>query len=255
MAEFVSNMAERPILFSGEMVRAILSGAKTQTRRPLTPQPYSNGFKYDRELGDILCHNDYLPPSAMLLDVGRGKKRYTTSDHEDWTHDCPFGLAGDRLWVRETYALIWPDEYEPSDIRENVVEYRADHPGKRYPGDWPDCPASESDSSCPKWRPSIHMPRWASRLTLEIAEVRVERLMDITEADALAEGVESTPYRMADGTIDDAMSFDARTNFAYAWDRIYGDRKNSTTWACSPWVWVLSFRRVESAARKAAAHG
>jgi len=232
-------MVERPILFAAPMVSAILSGAKTQTRRTVRGD--------DRTISAVFATQDdaHRPPS-------------------------PFGLPGDRLWVRETFALIWPGEYEPDDIRENEVEYRADHPGKRYPGEWPDCPASETDSSCPKWRPSLHMPRWASRLTLEITDVRVERLQDISEADARAEGIPLdvwdaaliAPNYLTDGEFfqdwrEEEPHFAKSDRIAVESYRALWDSLNAkrAPWSSNPWVWVLSFKRVESADRKVVAHG
>jgi len=177
---------ERPILFSGPMVRAILEGRKTQTRRMVKPQP--------------------AIATPGCFDVTK----------------CPYGVVGDCIWVRETWARIHdgilhkldpePDIRTPHGNGWSTV-YRAD--GEPY--HW-------SDYGVP-WRPSIHMPRWASRITLEIVSIRVERLQDIREEGASAEGVD----------------WGTRRVFAFRdlWDSIYGN------WDANPWVWVVEFRRVE----------
>lgn len=175
------------------MVRAILAGSKTQTCRLLNTDHRMSST------GEIL--------------------RYE------------FGRPGDRLWVRETHALIWPGEFPPEDMRLCSVEYRADT-GAKYPGEWPADAGSNPD--CPKWSPSIHMPRWASRLTLEITDVRVERLQDISEADARAEGVQ--PLQMDNGSY--------LPSFEGLWDTLNAKR---APWSSNPWVWVISFKVVPNA--------
>lgn len=194
-------MKERPILFSGPMVRAILDGRKTQTRR-----------------------------------VNR------------------FGVPGDRLWVRETWADVEPlpsrtPAYDGArfavrpDGSSSELWYRAD-------GEMGVTSLLFDDG--PRWRPSIHMPRWASRITLEIVDVRVERLHDITEEDARAEGVDwASPQPFGEKWDDDdredprevgygSGSF-ALDNFRRLWSSING----SESWAANPWVWRVEFRRVD----------
>jgi hypothetical protein len=231
-------MKERPILFSGAMVRAILDGRKTQTRRLMTPQPIGNGFKFIHN--DLLCHVDHLPPSATLWKRGTKRDPYWSSDVEDdWTEMSPFGVPGDRLWVRETFYCddVFAGDYSHGDEEQwrRETYYRAD-------GELHDQMAemTEDDPSAGRsyWRPSIHMPRWASRLTLEITDVRVERLQDISEADALAEGVD--PLEWSGGPANES----ARAAFRELWESLNAHR---APWSSSPWVWVLSFRRVESA--------
>lgn len=161
-------MKERPILFSAEMVRAILDGRKTQTRRVIKPQPIN---ALDR------------PPPC----------------------DCPYGKIGDRLWVRETQAKFHPAVYM-ADVAEDF-----------YPSYL--------------WTPSIHMPRVASRITLEITAARVERLQDISEADAMAEGV-SWKH-------NPALPTTPVNAFAALWTSVGGD------WDANPWVWCIDFQRVQ----------
>jgi hypothetical protein len=215
-------MTERPILFSGPMVRALLAGTKTQTRRVCKNKVYSNGHHFDGR--EILCHNDYLPPGAMLMDVKRGKDEYTTSNLEGWDVECPYGQPGDRLWVRETWAKWGRDDQcgeGPATNHEPI--YRADG----HPWDVHDT-----------WRPSIHMPRAASRITLEVTGVRVERLQDISEADAHAEGCSfecMTPTGQ-----DSGSAIHGPGGYIALWESINGPG----SWEANPWVWCVSFRRV-----------
>lgn len=220
-------MKQRPIILSAPMVRAILDGRKTMTRQIVKPQPYPNGYRFDGR--DILCHIDDLPPSAMLMDVGRGKNRYTTSNLEGWEAHCPYGQPGDRLWVRETF-LHDPADYcwEASvsiPVRPAMTIYRAD--------------ADPTGVGTAGWKSPIHMPRSLSRITLEIESVRVERLQDISEADAMAEGAYPPPA----GTDDDGAHFNAgthRVGFLLMWQQINA----ADSWPANPWVWVLAFKRV-----------
>jgi hypothetical protein len=194
---------EKPILFSAPMVRALLAGTKTQTRRIMKPQPPLGWFRDEAELAD--------DETWKLLTLKM----------------CPYGVAGHRLWVKESHALIWPGDGPPDDVRDNRVEYRADTDGIARPAEWPmDCNGPER----PRWRPSIHMHRWASRITLEITAVRVERLQAITEADAYAEGVEH-------GSLSNVVE-----NYAMLWEKING----ADSWDANPWVWVIEFRRVSA---------
>jgi hypothetical protein len=237
-------MRERPILFSAPMVRAILEGRKTQTRRVVKPQPFSNGMKYSAELGDILCHDDYLPPSAMLLRAGSKRHQYNATQDE-WGRLCPCGQPGDRLWGRET-GMLGRDSADVPIMWTfgtlNDAEYKMH----------PDAPEG-SAQWCLMWKkkPSIYMPRWASRITLEVTEVRVERLHDISEEDARAEGVERNhPTDETEGWLDyldmtqggEGFPVEtARDSFRTLWDSING----SDAWDLNPWVWAVSFKRVQ----------
>jgi hypothetical protein len=174
-------MKERPILFSGPMVRAILDGRKTQTRRVVKLRNDS--------CGDPIMPNDPRMP-------------------------CPFGGPGDRLWVKETHG--------PS---AGGMVYRAD-----------------GGTACPdggKWRPSIFMPRWASRITLEVTGVRVERLQDISQADAMAEGVTQGVYRGLTGSIVATCEDQVVEGYRELWQSINGPG----SWDANPWVWVVEFKR------------
>ena len=204
-------MNEHPIIFSTEMVRAILSGRKTHTRRVMKPQPTFDGVDWIRFGDDI---------------------------RQNWCLDCPFGKIGDRLWVRETWGAVSQTE-ESAPLEECKIEYRADLPSGStdYPGEWPADEARGSDIA-PKWRPSIHMPRWASRITLEIVKVRVERVQEISLEDSKAEGMPA--YSMAMGVLSDNPP-DPRWKFIGLWNSI--NAKRGFGWDSNPWVWVIEFKR------------
>lgn len=209
------------------MVRAILDGAKTQTRRIIGPQPDGD------TAGMVLCDDgehwmNYVlpmdPADVRATDLSTGWK-------------CPYGAKNDTLWVRETHAFIWPGDHSVPE-RECNVEYRADTDGESLPGDWPE--DMRGDPERPLWRPSIHMPRWASRLTLRVENVRVERLQDISEDEAKAEGIKpsdkpgfyETPAR------DYAKP---RVAFQRLWESING----AGSWEANPWVWVVEFTKLD----------
>lgn len=240
-------MRERPIIFSAPMVRAILDGRKTQTRRVVKPQPSS----------ELLA--DFAAIRAM-----RGSNRTDAQMLSDCL-SCPYGAPGDQLWLKEAFSGPWCMEAQggmaatpPSKWgATSRIWYWAD--GSPTHGDWT------------RPRPSIHMPRWASRITLEIESVRVERLQDISEADAEAEGCEANPYpgpwwqgyrdvgngrlihqqsigetppewmiepkRMYDHKHLDMSAVDA---YRALWFQING----LDSWKANPWVWVVSFRRI-----------
>lgn len=208
-------MTERPILFSDAMVRAILSGAKTQTRRVLRQQPLHIGVYTERgrEVDWVHVDDDGDPMDGPGI-------------------TCPYGVPGDRLWVREAWRCC---TVEPE------IDYRADGDDSRYPLDG----SSEwwahwrTRSAGGRWQPSIYMPRWASRLTLEVTDVRVERVQAISPSDACAEGV------FGEGRYATAppLPYPVAT-FASLWDSINGERVGCS-WADDPWVWVVGFRRLE----------
>lgn len=201
-------MTEHPILFSGPMVRALLAGWKTQTRRLVTV-PWHKGQR-------TLPYSPYYDDWDGVLRI--------VDEYGDW-HDftdrvaCPHGQPGDRLWVRETWRGA--DGWRPENG--HLIEYRADE--RRV---WREAPEEvlSYQFTGNKWRPSIHLPRWASRLDLELTAVRVERLQVISEEDARAEGV-------SDEAIAEHGS--AREAFRVLWDSINGKR---APWASNPWVWV-----------------
>ena len=188
-------MKETPVIFSGESVRAILDGCKTMTRRVVKPQPAVEA---------VMC-DSYLP---ALID----------GDYRA----CPYGQPGDRLWVKETWAVARHfDGYKPSEIEppQDHIAYRSSDTYRSY-----------------KWRRSMYMPRWASRINLEVTGVRVERLQDISFDDIFAEGIIG-PY-------DDDTIETARPHFANLWNALNAER--GFGWDVNPWVWVVEFKLIEA---------
>ncbi len=229
-------MIVRPILFSAPMVRALLAGTKTQTRRICKNKIVSNGYAFNKESGHIYCHMDELPPSADLMQAKHDG--FTGWWYDGWEQFCPYGQPGDRLWVRETWAvrgLAWG--MKPSQAAEiaspDAWRYAADDTTGWQHG----------------WKPSIHMPRAASRITLEIAGVRVERLQEISAADAIAEGIGIAPHHpgMYEAVLADngkgsriVCAVDDPTEaYRALWNMING----SAAWDANPWVWVVEFKR------------
>lgn len=212
---------ERPILFSAPMVRAILNDRKYQTRRIVKPQPPAS-CRYEIN-GN---HNKAICLADDSVDVP--ERPWFVPPYVDKAQcyvECPYGQPGDRLWVRETWAPM--STFDPSP--ETGAVYKADdHPSQKV------IPA--------KWKPSIHMPRWASRITLEVTGVTVERLRDISEADAFAEGIEtsSNGVYFMDYTHGIANACKPEFSFMTLWESING----KGSWDVNPWVWVVSFERV-----------
>ena len=237
----------KPILLSGEMVRAILDGRKTQTRRPLKPQPEINGDRINFSFRKGASHLN-LP--------------FPCSDYSLVIMECPFGKVGDLLWVRETFCLehqVEEDQPPPFDdsrpIRWEFAGMESDPEGAdmwvqpHYRATDPTPELSYEDSGgepTVRWKPSIHMPRWASRITLEITDIRIERLQEITEEDAKAEGVLPCPHPLSktDECLDcylDAGEY--ACSFLNLWNGLYA--KQGLGVDVNPWVWVITFRRVE----------
>lgn len=217
-------MTERPILFSGAMVRAQLTGTKTQTRRVVKPQP--TGFVGGP--GVTLCDSSPAPLVPMNDFAGTCGQEII----------CPYGQPGDRLWVRETHYLhgIWSVRKDDDGKRRWTFSPNQDI-GVQF--DEPNGLIRGRSTTVPGWyrRPSIHMPRWASRITLEITDVRVERLQDISEADAQAEGWTRRPEVSTDPQVHKEA---ARDWFMDLWESINGPG----SWDANPWVWVVEFRRL-----------
>ncbi len=220
-------MKSRPILFSGHMVRAVLDGSKTQTRRvgKIQSQDFV-GLKAEAVRHATLGYQIQATYDAY---PGRGTARHAICA-------CPFGQPGDQLWVRETWycddyrvsrgPYLKPDDLDVVEAREcGTLVYAADG-------------LAPYETEQPAWRPSIHMPRWASRITLEITGVRVERLQDISEADAQAEGCAlecMTP--IGD---DSGSAIHGPGGYIALWESINGPG----SWDLNPWVWVVEFRRL-----------
>lgn len=213
-------MKQRPIIFNTEMVQAILDGRKTQTRRPMQPQPHKEWHPFSAKAEwytpTVIDKKGFYHPAK--------NEAFGVSD-EDQGFISPFGAVGDQLWVRETWRKF-NSSYE--------------------------CGCSESPCSCPsngtvlfkashddgesKWKPSIHMPRSAARIILEVTDVRVERVRDISERDAWAEGF--------DGYDDDVTGGkNGYTEFCEAWESIYGQQSIEQS---NPWVWVIEFKVVST---------
>ncbi|HDZ0422928.1 hypothetical protein [Klebsiella pneumoniae] len=223
-------MKERGMIFNGEMVRAILDGRKTQTRRIIKDctvgrDPISKFIKIGKKF--IGCYPEDVP--ELIREC------------------CPYGVPGDRIWVRETWA-------DAGASAPDLKLYRANYP-EHVPSIYENVPPAKEI----RWTPSIHMPRWASRILLEITDVRVERLNAISPEDAESEGLERTNFT---GFGDEPglpsypepdVYFDPLKKqwkeyppeaFAGLWESIYGEG----SWQANPWVWVIEFKRVEGGA-------
>lgn len=201
-------MKERPIIFSTPMVRAILEGRKTQTRRVIKLKPHSTGHE-----GHAPFYDKYTARWVFTAGWGLAVEQRHIK--------CPYGWIGDRLWVRETWTDLWVSDWDVGDI-----VYKAS------------CPEGVSIA---RWKPSIHMPRWASRILLELTDVRVERLQEIRHTDIWAEGIGDctdpeygrTPYHYGRD----------KANFEHLWDSL--NAKRGLGWGSNPWVWALTFKRLE----------
>lgn len=226
-------MKERPILFSGAMIRAILTGQKTQTRRVVKPQPYIDamgnfcwdGWNFGQDFNGP--HIQAIASPIPSSKTGR-------------VH-CPYGKPGDRLWVRESW--FQRGEWNPYCGPEGVDLEDARWIGSKeivYAADRPKPKGDPNKRIFWRSRPSIHLPRWASRILLEVVTVRVEHLQDISEADAEDEGIDFLRHvQDADETLT------ARDLYECLWDSINGD----SSWAANPWVWVVEFKRAEEQPR------
>ena len=219
-------MTERGMIFNGEMVRALLSGRKTQTRRIIK---------------DCTVGRDQISKFIQI------EKKFIGCYPEDVPElireCCPYGIPGDRIWVREAFRV----HSRATDVA--TLVYKASERNSwteqthRVPVAVCNKPATPE-----KWTPSLHMPRWASRILLEITDVRVERLNAISEEDATAEGVPPAGSLLPDypGTFltpkgDFAT---AKVAFQRLWESIYGEE----SWKANGWVWVISFKRIEGGA-------
>ncbi|HHZ9834191.1 TPA: hypothetical protein ACWON6_004488 [Klebsiella pneumoniae] len=200
----MTKISERGMIFNAEMVRALLDGRKTQTRRIIKDctvgrDPISKFIKIGKKF--IGCYPEDVP--ELIREC------------------CPYGVPGDRIWVRETWA-------EAGASAPDLKLYRANYP-EHVPSIYENVPPAEEI----RWTPSIHMPRTASRILLEITGVRVERLRSMSQDDARAEGVIA-----ASGPMEAGLAF------RELWDSIYGEE----SWKANPWVWVIEFKRVEGGA-------
>lgn len=231
---------ERPILFSGPMVRAILEGRKTQTRRVVNPQP-------EMEMDGEICNDgsggyDWAPVWP------EGHKK--AGKFMGWS-DCPYGKPGDMFYVKEKHKYYdWTEDGEPfiqyaADGEVRLCRVDSEEWGEKIVEVWAKLSAIKNyliqNRACDqKWRPSIHMPRWASRITLEIVAVRFERLQDISEDDAIAEGIHVDVNGHAFTSDDDIRWLGPRTAFCDLWQSAYGPG----SWEKNPFVWVIEFKRI-----------
>lgn len=227
-------MKERGMIFNSEMVRAIIDGRKTQTRRVIANVGHDNCLplqKRTKTKDGIYTHVMDAPIYGL----------------------CPFGKIGDRIWVRETWsdvnldgapAVAYRADDEVYDLMEDeslldedrAFNYQDPRVCKYQFAAWHSDLISGIEGN---WRPSIHMPRWASRLTLEITGVRVERLNSISQEDAQAEGMELTGWRPTYSDPDSGGEvWTPYDNFAQLWESIYGEE----SWQANPWVWVIEFK-------------
>jgi len=223
-------MTERPILFSGPMVRALLDGRKTQTRRGVKPQPEfynpADGFPLsDGRNTSVSWRNTHIAPETLPL-------------------LCPYGKPGDVLWVRESCWVY--GKWHPNGLNKRGGQrWRFEAIGREAIFENPGYEKVAHWGGGKGWahRPSIHMPRWASRISLRVTDVRVERLNDCSEADARAEGIEHLGPPDKDGRRHlgvPGLPIDAPTGgraYAALWDHINGPG----AWAANPWVWAVSF--------------
>lgn len=229
------KITERGMIFNAEMVRALLSGRKTQTRRIMKPQPEPcprGGHWWPSNVFKTMLHVE------DEMQNGKGGWGGLVGDA------CPFGAVGDRIWVRETWGVVshafsddglmidWVPDRPATAIHEMPFGngYYSGYAIYAADGDftWGDDDGYEDGCSC--WKPSIHMPRAASRILLEITDVRVERLRSMSQDDARAEGVIA-----ASGPMEAGLAF------RELWDSIYGEE----SWKANPWVWVIKFKRIE----------
>lgn len=259
-------MKERPILFSGEMVRAILDGRKTQTRRAIKQQP-------DVPVSDAIPRREYPHGPATTDWYWRPKFGHRQSaPSAGWDFKCPYGQPGDRLYVKETHWAWgrWETRFDAKKGRDawRFIDMTLEC-GKSYQFEQP-VPMGTRSGLSPAWhkRPSLFMPRHASRILLEIIDVRIERIMDISEADAMVEGVTFTDfgkftpkgaasldggkthhpfkpkqhsgYHVGDVSGPDECHATARGAFAALWISING----TDAWADNPMAWVVEFQRI-----------
>lgn len=224
-------MRSRPILFSAPMVRALLDGTKTQTRRIVTPAP------------------DWGTPGPCCVETPEGWQG--PFDYGVWAHEgdrsdgdmrrCRYGRPGDLLYVRETWAHVPVRGHSGGQGDDMGAIYRADGDDAfdRMPDEW---------DFMGKWTPSIHMPRWASRLTLRLTNVRVERLQDISEADAQAEGIEWNPRLDPVGPCKWGSVVEPGKGFnspVFAFEELWRSMNGPESWEENPWVWALTFKVIK----------
>jgi len=232
-------MGEHPIIFSTEMVRAILDGRKTKSRRIIMPQPEDeDGYRFWWK-GDWDTRGGPRAGVCTHGSPGNGEATWTLKEIAEY---CSYGQVGDRLWVRETWGSLDADHPRCKDGRKpkqgDRLVYRA-NPADDY--QWGAGKPSQG-SFC--WRPSIHMFRWAARIFLEITNIRVERVQDISLKDVISEGIKDTNKCVYnDDNVFKCNHHDTLDKFKNLWDSL--NAKRGYSWDKNPWCWVIEFKRKE----------
>ena len=207
-------MKETGIIMSGNHPKLILDGIKTQTRRVIKPQPFMGGGNASAE------HPSYGWFWKKLYQSWEGEEDF----FKRLVEQCPYGQVGDRLWVRETWAY---QEIEMGSYSDRKVIYKSDNP---------------NEMERENWKPSIHMFRKDSRITLEITEVRVERVQEIDSWDCIHEGIHQKYHSPVYNIITDKPNKRLITDFHNLWDSL--NAKRGYGWEVNPWVWVISFKEL-----------
>lgn len=228
-------MKERPILFNGDMVRAILDGRKTQTRLPVKHHNISVHLQSVGNLAMSWCDFPGEPHTVTFDDIG---------------YACPYGAVGDRLWVRETFNWSADNELAPYENHKHCPE-RKNYSAQNvvWKADGQEWNPLHPEWGITKWLPSIHMPRWASRITLEITGIRVERVQEISGKDCYKEGIvsqneEFLAYEGAPATsMEELATYQIKLKYAESWNSIY--LKRGYSWESNPWVWAIEFVQVK----------
>ncbi|MBD8725744.1 hypothetical protein IFT43_20480 [Oxalobacteraceae sp. CFBP 13708] len=237
-------MKERPILFSGAMVRALLAGSKTQTRRAVKQQPPAG-----HSFAGWCVSSTHRPDEGKATWVD-GEGPFMRSAHRV---KCPYGQPGDRLWVRETWRGVVEISPPGQPVEHGVARYVPNREHCRRV----EYAATQAPDREP-WRPSIHMPRWASRILLEIVSVRVERLQDCCQTDAISEGALHIRNQAWDREhfpawrylFDEAVAAGKKPPIGpspvQAYQALWESINGTGSWCANPWVWVVEFKRVAS---------
>ncbi len=242
-----NNVKERPALFGGDMIRALLQEYsmpgqyKNQTRRTHGLNRFNDFPKFLEEKGWEIQEFIEESPGWWLAISNDEDGEFPDDDFNTWVR-CPYGKAGDRLWVKETFFEVYNDQFQPT----GKYCYAATHQGYvNVLDDDGGIKINKDGSNASPWKPSIHMPRRAARILLEVTEVRIERLLDITPQDAQMEGIESVWHdEITDAHLwkdysgkSNGLAF-ARMSFFSLWDKI----KGTGSAKMNPWVWVIKFR-------------
>ncbi|WP_026111569.1 hypothetical protein [Winslowiella toletana] len=220
-------MKERPILFSDQRVRALLTGQQTQTRRIMKSLAFTPG--QDNHEG---CYGFDVISNQM-----RGRH---VMEMSDLSYQCPFGQPGDRLWVRETWRGPVVPKEQMADYAKSPEAYRSTR-YCQYRADSSELGSSlDEDNEQSGWQTAIHMPRWASRINLQITGVRAQKIQDISDDDIMAEGVQTDSHFLNNFFTLKNDSVAPKEAYMKAWEKQYG----GTSWEVNPWVWVIEFSRI-----------